>query len=141
MAKNATGLIFGWSADGVSYTTVAELTRTDSPDVKTDLQDVTSHDSSGGFREFLPGLKDGDVCPLEGFWAASNAAHVGIRTAAYAATNEYWKQTYPNWSGTDEDVVTFRGYVTAWRIAGNVGEPQRYTGQVKVSGMPVWSAS
>jgi hypothetical protein len=39
-----------------SYATIPEVTKIVAPNVKFDLLDATSHDSTGGFKEYIPGL-------------------------------------------------------------------------------------
>jgi predicted secreted protein len=42
-----------------SFTTIAEVKSIDGPKFDTDDVDVTTHDTSDGFHEYIPGLKEG----------------------------------------------------------------------------------
>ena len=61
MAKySSTGAIFARSADGgATYTTIAGVGDISGPSMSKDAIDVTSHDSTSKWREFVSGLRDG----------------------------------------------------------------------------------
>lgn len=70
MASNAfagVGATFKRSATGsaLSYSTIAEVNNIDGPNMSRDTIDVTSLDSTGGYREFIPGFRDGGEVNLE----------------------------------------------------------------------------
>ena len=44
--------------------------------------DATNHSSTDGYREFLPGLKDGGTCEISGHYDAADAGQDLLRTAA-----------------------------------------------------------
>lgn len=140
IAKTAQGTLLkiGDGASPEGFTTVPGCQRLSGPDVKVELNDVTSHDSTGGFREFLPGLKDGDNVTAEMLWVPSNTVHKGIRVDAYAATLRNWQLVFPD---TADDQVDYAGYVTGFPPVANVGEPMRNTLTVKVTGQPTWSTA
>lgn len=138
LAKNATGTLFktGSGASATGYTTIPECHRITGPDVRTDLNDVTSHDSAGGFREFLPGLHDGDQVVAELHWVPSNTVHQALRDEGYASTLKHMQLIFPDAS---ENQVDFTGYIVGFPPQANVGEPLRNTVTVKVTGLPVWT--
>jgi predicted secreted protein len=137
IAKTGQGTLFKIGDGGGTevFTTVPEVMRVNAPNVKTELNDVTSHDSTGGFREFLPGQKDGDTVSAEHNWVPSNAIHKQLRIDAYAATKRNFKTTFPD---TTDHVVSFTGYITEVNPTANTGEPMRATTTVKVTGQPTW---
>lgn len=47
-----------------TFTTIAEVTEISGPSLEQEPLDVTSHESSGGFREFVGGLIDGGEVTL-----------------------------------------------------------------------------
>lgn len=47
-----------------NFTTIAEVTSIQAPQIKQTAIDVTSHDSAGGWVEKIPGLLDGGQCKL-----------------------------------------------------------------------------
>jgi hypothetical protein len=140
IALNATGTLIKIGDGGGSevFTTIPEVMRVNLPDVKTDLNDVTSHDSSGGFREFLPGLKDGDQVVAEMNWKPSNLIHKQIRVDAYAATRRNFKTILPD---SADHVCAYQAYITGYPGQANVGEPLKNTMTLKVTGQPVWGST
>jgi predicted secreted protein len=134
IALNATGTLLKVNNSGL--VTVPEVMRVNCPDVKTDLNDVTSHDSTGGFREFLPGLKDGDQVTAEMNWKPSNAVHKQLRIDAYAAALKTFNIVLPD---VTDNTCAFSGYITGYPGQANVGEPLKNTLTIKVTGMPTWS--
>jgi hypothetical protein len=140
IALSATGS-FLKRGDGASpevFATVPEVHRLSGPDVKVDLTDVTSHDSASGFREFIPGLKDGDAVTAEIHWVPSNTIHKGIRTDAYGAVNSNYQIVFTD--ATDNQ-VDFSTYVQGFPPNANVGDVLRNTLNLKVTGLPVWSTA
>lgn len=134
IAINAQGTLF--KVNQGSLVTIPEVMRVNAPNVKTDLNDVTSHDSTGGFREFLPGQKDGDTVSAEFNWKPSNAVHKQLRIDAYAATLETFNIVFPD---SSDNTVAFTGYITEIAPNANTGEPLRASLSVKVTGQPTWS--
>ena len=138
LAINATGTLLkrGDGATTEVFATIPKVTDVQSPNVKTDLQDVTSHDSSGGFREFLPGLADGESVTSPMFWIPSNTTHISLRTDAYAFTVRNFKAIFPD---ATINTVSFSGYITNFQGMAKVGTPLQATLTIKVSGLPVWT--
>ena len=53
-----------WTIGSSVWTTIAEVTNISGPGMTRDLIEVTSLDSTGGYREFLPGFRDGGTVVL-----------------------------------------------------------------------------
>lgn len=114
---------------GSGYTAVAELTNIDVLDVSVDDLETTSHDSPGGWKEFIGGLKDGGALSMELNFDPDQHASV----LALAGDTHDMRILFPN----GDDQVDFSGYVNAF----TAGAPHddKLTGSitVKVSGQPV----
>lgn len=138
LAINSLGTLFKLSSAGSAgtFTTIPEVKEVNAPNVKIDLNDVSSHDSAGGFREFLPGMKDGGTISAPIWWVPSNTVHVALRTNAYAANLRGFKVIYPD---TSDNTVDCLGYVIDAEGQGKFDQPLMSTLQVKVTGLPVWS--
>lgn len=120
-----------------TYTTVPEVTRLTGPSTKFDLLDVTSHDSSGFFREFIPGLLDGDMVRFTVNWRPSNAIHKALRIAAVAQTNRNFKIVFPD---TSDNTVTLSTYVQKFpEPRADIGTTLVSDGELKITGNPAWS--
>ena len=142
LALSAMGTLLkrGDGASPEQFATIPECHRISGPDVKVDLIDVTSHDSTGGFREFLPGLKDGDAVTAELHWVPGNEVHKGVREDAYAAELVNYEILFPDEAAGAEDLVDFAAYVQGFPPNANVGDALRSTLNLKVTGEPIWSA-
>jgi predicted secreted protein len=140
IALIATGALLqvGDGASPENFATVPEVHRLSGPDVRVDLIDVSSHDSSGGFREYLPGFKDGDNVQAEVHWVPSNTVHKGIRTDAYAAALRNYHIIFPD---ATDNTVTFACYVQGFPPQSNAGDALRNTLNLKITGEPLWSTT
>ena len=49
-------------------TTISEVTSISAPNLTADTIDVTTHGSTGRYREFIQGLRDGGEITIEGFY-------------------------------------------------------------------------
>ena len=88
MAERSFGSKLEYSATGSSpYTTVSNATSIGFPAPEIDEIEITNHDSTGGYREFLPGLKDGGTVDFEGI-VADDSVVSGLQ-AAFDATVVY----------------------------------------------------
>ena len=62
-AKAGVGTLFRrWS--GTAWVNIAEINSISGPNMSRDTIDVTSLDSTGGYREFIPGFRDGGTVQL-----------------------------------------------------------------------------
>lgn len=123
-----------WSTDGSTFTDIAEATAILVPETQVDYKDVTSLDSAGGFREYIPGLKDaGEVSIPCNYTTAVYTAAEGYRAAGTLIT---FKTTLPLEAGqsTTGDVFEFSGYVSPLLETNEVGEPIGLSINVRTSG-------
>ena len=117
------------------FTTVPEVKKLTGPSVKTALLDATSHDS-GHFREYVPGMADGDNIAGDLNWRPSNALHTGMREDSYDATLRNFKVVFPD---TSDNTVDAACYVTDIVPSSSVGELLSASFTLKVTGEPIWS--
>lgn len=138
IAISAQGTLFkiesGTSAG--SFVTIPECIKIKAPNVKFDLKDVTSHDSAGGFREYLPGLADGDNATAELNFVPTNAIHTQIRTDAYAKTRRNFHIVFAG-AGTGGE-IDFGAYIVDYPAQADAGEVLKNTMTTKVTGQPTW---
>lgn len=123
-----------WGTDGTVYTEIAEVKGIAVPETTVEYQDVTSLSSAGGFREFIPGLKDpGEIAIPAGYTSDMYALAKGYQTNG---TLIYFRTTFPLETGqtTTGDVFTFTGYVSPMLETNAVGEPIAMMLNVRVSG-------
>jgi hypothetical protein len=107
------------------------------PNSKFDLLDTTSHDSVGGFKEYIPGLIDGENATAEMNFVPSNAVHIGLRIDALARTKDAFTIVFPG-AGAGSNLA-FGAYIVGWPPVADAGAVLRNTMTAKVTGLQVWT--
>lgn len=130
----------GLLASTPTYTSIVQISDISGPTVSMDTIDVTTHDSSGGFREYVEGLADaGEVSfdivydPDEGTHANSSG---GVVYELSQRTGKAFKLTFVDSTPT---VVTFDAFVTAFEPKGPVDGAQTATLKLKITGQLTWA--
>lgn len=99
-----TTLVFNSATIG-GLTSIGEIT----PD--SEELDVTSLDSSGGFREFLQGFKDSGEFTVTGYHNKADAGQIALRAGYASGDIDATTITFP-----DSSTVTFNAYVKSYKI-------------------------
>lgn len=138
-ALHAQGTLFKVESDTSvgTFTTVPEVSKIGSPSVKFDLLDATSHDSSGGFKEYVPGLADGENATAELWFIPTNALHIQLRVDSYAKTKKNWQIIFAG-AGTGGQ-IGFAAYVVTITPTADSGTLLKEAVTCKVTGLPVWT--
>ena len=126
------------SSDGSTFTSIPEPKGIPVPQTETEYPEVTSLDSPNGFREFIPGLKDGGtVSFVIGYTPAGYAILDGLN----ADTLLTWRCTFPlaPSQASTGGTFTFTGYISFAPDASDVGAPVDVTINIRVSGSPTWT--
>jgi len=125
----------GQFAHGTTLTlgssTVAELTNISGPSVSVDPIDVTSHDTSDKFREFVAGLKDGGEISVEGNLISSTQGNVILSNIASGSVVAV-VITFP--SGI---TFTAQGFATGFEPGAPHDDKLSFTATIKITGKPV----
>lgn len=139
LAILAQGTLFKIESDtsADSFATVPEVMKLGCPNQKFDILDVTSHDSSGGFREYIPGLIDGENATAEVNWVPSNAIHIQLRDDSLDRTLKSFQFVFPGGgTGATLDVTA---YVVGINPQADAGAVLRETVTCKVTGIQTWT--
>lgn len=125
----------GTTIKKTSGTAIAFLTSIDGLDIKANTIDVTALDSTGGYKQFINGMKEvGDVA-ISGFFDYSS--HSAILTDLQAGTKtNYTIQFPPAAGGTTGASWTFDAVVTGFKTKAGVDATITFDGTLKVSGAP-----
>lgn len=113
---------------------VKQLNNIGFPEIKTDMADVTTHDSEGGFKEWLMGLKDVGEFTVSGYFAIDDT------DGQIAMYDDYLSDTLRNASiklGTSGAELAFSAYLTGCSFGPlpvNDGIP--FSATVKITGKP-----
>lgn len=134
--SNGTLLKLGDGAGPEVFTTIPEVDKVTGPAVKFDLVDVSSHDSPGLFREYIPGFSDGDMIRAALNWRASNAVHKRLRVDQYAATLRNVKLIFPD---SSDNTVLSSTYIQELAPNADAGKQMAANLGFKITGAPAWS--
>ncbi len=115
---------------------IAELTNIGGPGLSAETIDVTSHDSTDAWREFVGGLKDGGEITVDGNFTTAAAANtliilLGVLTSG--ATIVFPTTPATTW--------TFDCIVTGYETTAPMEDKLSFTATLKVSGKPVLTAA
>ncbi len=127
------GSTFGWGTAEGTYTDIAEVTNLVIPEVQQDYIEVTNSDSPNGFREYIPGLKDGGEFGIE-----LNYSHAMMTLAYGYNTNStliYFETVLP--AADDQstgDVFTWAAYVRPSVPQAAIDEEVKLVLNLRVSG-------
>jgi predicted secreted protein len=91
-----------------AFTLIPEVRSITGPSMSAETIDVTSHDTPGGFRDKIQGLKDWGNLSFELLWAPSNAKHQQLFDDYMAGTVRHYTLTYPT---VPPKTMTFSGWV------------------------------
>lgn len=113
---------------------IADLTSIGEIGVESEEIDVTTLDSSGGYKEFIAGQKDAGEVSLAGF-VKSEANMEDMLALAEAQTVTDWSITFVSGS-----VWTFSGFVKMWKEAESTVDGVRgFSGSIRISGAPTYT--
>lgn len=144
IVASGTLLQIGDGSSSEAFTTLPEVTKLTGPSVKFDLLDVTSHSTiaTGNFREFIPGLADGDNIAFDINWKPSNTLHKKCRVDSYARTLRNFRTIFPDpsytASPTADITVTTATYISNIQPKADIGTVLMASGTLKITGTPVW---
>lgn len=136
MAESAFGTIIrrGDGAEIESFTAIAEIKDVAGPELKRDTKDSTHHGSVDGWKEFVPGLKDGGELSFKVNLLHETITWVDTELAKDTTTN--WQLVYPYESSSGKrDAWTFAGILTGFKPSEDTILEADIT--IKVSGKPV----
>jgi len=124
-----------WSDDsGSTWTAIPEVKGLIVPETQIEYQDATSLDSAGGFREFIPGLKDaGEITIPCGYTSTAYEDAEGYRSAG---TLIDFKTELPLETGqsTTGDTFEFSGYVSPALETNDIGDIIALNLNIRTSG-------
>jgi predicted secreted protein len=127
--------------DGASpevFTKIAELIDLSPPSLAKDSVEMTHTDSPDGFREFIPGLKDGGeftatVNLVPGAATQHNASGGALNDYINETTARNWRITFP---GSPAATWTFKAFITSFEAATPMDDKMTFAITFKVTGAP-----
>lgn len=113
---------------------IKDLTSIGEFGIESDEIDVTTLDSTGGFREYIGGFKDAGEMSLAGFTKSED--NIGaLHSLASSQSMEDWQITFP-----DGAVWEFEGFVKSFKEGSSeVDGVRNWTGSIRISGQPEYT--
>lgn len=124
MVKHAYGATLEVKKD-IEFEKVAGITDISFPDIDVEDIETTSHDSEGGWKEFIPGLKDGGEVSIEGNYNGDTAVLDFINAGG---VNEFRIKT------ASGKAVLFDGFFNGFSVDLPLDDKETQTASIKVSG-------
>ena len=118
------------------YEDIKQCSVLNTPQVTTDYDDVTNHDSVGGFKEYEALLKDPGEIPCELIFNPAEALHKQLFTDNRLGTKLSWRLVLPDAGVTTFD---FDAFVSGLQMPLDVTRSARLSFTLRVSGAPVLS--
>ena len=118
--------------DGASaevFSAIAEVNSIEGPSMSADTIDVTSLDSTGGYREFITGFRDGGEVTLE--MNFTRDGYIDMKTDFEAGTNRNYQIVLPDTGATTFD---FAGLVTSLSMSVPTDDKVTASVTIKVDG-------
>jgi len=121
--------------DTSDWVAIAEVSSIDGPTKTRETIDVTALDSTGGYREFVPDLRDGGTVSLS----------MNFTNATYVIMNDDFedntKQNYCVWiPDAGYTTLEFEGLVTEIPFSASVGDKVSANATIKISGQVTLSS-
>ena len=135
MADHAFGTSFTW--DGAI---VAQLDTIGGVSVTADSIEVSSHQSTDGFKEFIAGMKDAGEVPVSGWFKFDDTTgQIAMFTDFSAGSIKTGIVTFPTSTGV---TWTFSAFITALEIGTNaIDGAIPFTATVKITGVPTFATA
>ncbi len=130
MAKRALGTILK-----VGSTTVGGLTSISGVELTTETIDVTTLDSDGGYREFVPGFSDGGEVTADGYMSDKGSEESTIIGLVGSDTEQSCEIEFSNGAKWK-----FDGIITGFSTNADLEDAISFSITVKVSGKPTFTA-
>lgn len=133
-ARIGHGTTIGYAEIGTPegpYTTLGEVTNVTPPPISRDLIDATHMESEEGWREYIPGLKDGGEMSLDLNFVPGSATDDFMVAEQAVETVRPWEITFPNGA-----IWRFTAFCSGYEPAVPVDDKMTATATFKVSGKP-----
>lgn len=114
-----------------TYTLAAQNVSITGPAVNQEYDDITNLDSTGGFKEWLPVMRDGGNVSGEFIWNPLNSAQAALKSANALGTRLDCQVVWPFAAPVTDQ---FFGYVSKWEQKAEQGKAMRVSWEVKVDG-------
>ena len=136
---SAFGTIFTLGSTG-STGVIGNLTGISGPGISADTIDVTSHDSTNGYRQFVAGVIDGGEVTLEGNLLTAGAGDEMLELAETRA-NVCFRVKFPTASGSTGWDWLFAGSLNSFETDAPFDDQVSFSAGVKLTGQPFMTST
>lgn len=123
--------------DGAAFLDVPWCGAITGPDETFDTVDVTTHSSTGGYREYIAGLADGNEVTCDLNWHADDETHQLLATIQKTREVTPFQLYWPQYD--EENLVDFDGFVTGLTRSSPTDAQLVRALTIKITGEPVTS--
>jgi predicted secreted protein len=119
-----------------TFATIAEVRSINGPGLTSDSNDITTHDTSDGFREFSQGLKDGGSLDFDINFVptiAEHSASSGLLANYLDGGRRNFQMVFPDQAQT---TWVLHGFVQNFSINAPVDDVLTASVSIKLSGLP-----
>jgi predicted secreted protein len=127
-----------------TFTKVAEIQDIDGPSMSKDTIEVTSQDSANGWREFIPGMRDGGEVGITANWIPASATQdgsVGVLSKFLDDDLHNWQIVTAGDGSSGSMDIEFAAIVTDFNISLPMEEQAQVEFTLKISGAVSINAS
>jgi predicted secreted protein len=128
-------LSMGNGASPEVFTAVAGIVNLSGPELSVEELEATSLDSTGGYKEYIPGMKDGGAVSFTMHFS-NDAQQRSLRGKLGAATTANFRVTLPT---SPVCTINFAANLTSWSQATEANAPMTADVNLKISGAPVFT--
>lgn len=126
----------------IATVAIGQIESVAGPNMTATAIDISAHDSTSKFREFIAGMKDAGEVTFEVNWDQSNTTHKtnvlqGTAAAGLGAAEQTIEITF---AGTAVHTFSCEGIITAWSLGLPLDDKQLASITIKFSGVPTFGA-
>lgn len=110
-ATRAQGTTLKFTPAGGTQVVVGKLTSVGEIAPEAEEVDITTLESTGGYREYMQGFRDSGELEITGFHDADDAGQTALRTAFASGASGAFEVKFP-----DDTAVTFSGFIKSYTI-------------------------
>ena len=119
-----------------SFDAIGEVFDVNPPNQQTDEVEVTHYGSTGGYREFIPGLKDGGEVSFQINWIPADPTDIILRDLHSNGETRIHRITFPN-----DAKIEFPGWVKGFERGTPLDDRMTGTVTVRVTGPSTYTDS
>jgi len=124
----------GDGATAEAFTAVAEVLDIDGPSMSRDSIEVTSQDSDNGWREKIPGWRDGDSVTVQANWLPSDTTQDGT-TGMWEQFNDNVNHNFQIVTPTAVGItISFAGHISGFPLSLPLEEQGQVEFEIAISG-------